>query len=222
MTWKWTVGVILGACGLLGACGGLPDPTPPPPSMDQAQCQAADWTAQGSRDAEAGRGSGRVDDHAKACAPFGIVPDVNAYHAGHVEGRRAWCRPGVGFAMGRRGGRYNPGYCAGDLEPAFMQAVADGREVHDARTFAETLSNRASSARLEADRLVYDLRTQEQALGVEGLTEAQKEAIHARIRSLRIDRDRQLSEASRLQSEADDAGRQADAVATRFVATYGG
>lgn len=196
--------------------------TPPRPSLDQAQCAAADWSGQGYRDAAGGRGTARLDDHVKACADHGIVPDTDAYHAGHIQGRRVWCRPASGFAMGRRGGRYNQGYCAPDLEPDFMQAVADGRQVHDARTFAETLQGRVGAAQTEADRAAYDLRVEEQALGAEGLTEAQRDAIRQRIRSLRIDRDRRLSEVARLQNEADLARRDADAVVNRFIPIYGG
>lgn len=210
------VAATMGAGLLLAGC------TPPRPSLDQAQCVSADWSAQGYGDAAAGRGTARLDDHAKACAEHGVTPDANAYNAGHIQGRRTWCRPDNGFAMGQRGGRYNPGYCASDLEPDFMLAVADGRQVHDANAFAETLQNRVAAAKAEADRTAYDMRIEEQALAAEGLTEAQRDAIRQRLRSLRIDRDRRLGEASRLQSEADVARREADAVANRFIPTYGG
>lgn len=210
------VATIMGVGVLLVACA------PPKPSLDQAQCVGADWNAQGYRDAAAGRGSGRLDDHVKACVEHGITPDADAYHAGHIQGRRVWCRPASGFAMGRRGGRYNQGYCAPDLEPDFMLAVADGRLVYDARSHATELQNRVVAAQNEADRLAIDIRGQEDLLATEGLTDEQIAAIRMRIRNLRIDRDRQLSEVARLQGDADVAKRDADAVANRFIPTYGG
>jgi hypothetical protein len=211
-----TVAVTFGAGLLLAGC------TPPKPSLDQTQCLSADWTAQGYSDAAAGRGSARLDDHVKACAEHGITPDADAYHAGHIQGRRVWCRPANGFAMGRRGGRYNPSYCAPDLEPAFMQAVADGREVHAARSHAERLQVRVIEAQGQADSLASQIRTEENALAAQGLTDEQRGAIRQRIRNLRLDRDRYLDEVPRLQAEADVARRDADVVANRFVATYGG
>ena len=206
----------IGAGLLLAGCN------PPKPSLDQTQCVSADWNAQGYSDAAAGRGTARLDDHVKACAEYVITPDENAYHAGHIQGRRVWCRPANGFAMGRRGGRYNPTYCAPDLEPAFMQAVSDGREVHAARSFAETLQVRVIEAQGQADSLAIQMRTEENALATQGLTDEQRGAIRQRIRNLRLDRDRYLDEVSRLQAEADVARRDADAVANRFVSTYGG
>lgn len=206
----------LGAGLLLVGCA------PPKPSLDQTQCIAADWNAQGYRDAAAGRGTARLDDHVKACAEHGITPDADAYHAGHIQGRRVWCRPASGFAMGRRGGRYNQGYCAPDLEPDFMLAVADGRLVHDARSHATELQDRVTVAQGEADRMALDLRSQENLLTTQGLTDDQISAIRLRIRNLRQDRDRQLHEVSRLQAEADIAKRDADAVVNRFIPTYGG
>ena len=210
------VAATMGAGLLLAGC------TPPKPSLDQSQCVAADWNAQGYSDAAAGRGTARLDDHVKACAEHGIAPDADAYHAGHIQGRRVWCRPANGFAMGRRGGRYNPTYCAPDLEPAFMQAVADGREVHAARDFAERLQIRVIEAQGQADSLAIQIRTEENALATQGLTDEQRGAIRQRIRNLRLDRDRYLDDVSRLQAEADVARRDADAVANRFVSTYGG
>jgi len=59
-------------------------------------------------------------------------------------------------------------------------------------------------------------------LGVEGLTEEQISAIRLRIRNLRSDRDRELYEVGRLQSEADIARRDADMIANRFIPIYGG
>lgn len=210
------VAATMGAGLLLAGCA------PPKPSLDQNQCVTVDWNAQGYRDAAAGRGSSRLDDHVKACVEHGITPDADAYHAGHIQGRRVWCRPASGFAMGRRGGRYNPGYCAPDLEPDFMLAVADGRLVHDARSHATELQNRVIVAQGEADRMAIALRSQENLLATEGLTDEQIAAIRLRIRNLRIDRERQLSEVARLQGEADVAKRDADAVVNRFIPTYGG
>lgn len=192
------------------------------PSMDEGQCLTADWTTQGYQDAVAGRGMSRLDDHAKACAEHGVTPDSNAYHAGHIEGRRVWCRPANGFARGVRGGGYNQGYCAPDLEPDFMLALADGRTVYDAEQFAQTLQNRVYEAQARANNLADQIRLEEEALGAEGLTDEQIAAIRLRIRNLRSDRDRELYEVGRLQSEADVARRDADAVANRFIPIYGG
>ena len=192
------------------------------PSMDEGQCLAGNWSGQGYSDAAAGHGTSRYNDHVEACAEYGVTPDWSTYSAGHVEGRRVWCRPGNGFAVGRRGGGYNTGYCAADQEADFMTALADGRLVYDARQHAETLQNRVYEAQARADAYAGQIRTEEDALGIEGLTEEQISAVRLRIRNLRSDRDRELYEVGRLQSEADEARRDADRLANQFIPTYGG
>lgn len=192
------------------------------PSLDEGQCLTAEWSSQGYSDAVAGRGTSRFNDHVEACAEHGVTPDWNAYQTGHIEGRRVWCRPANGFAQGRRGAGYNQGYCAPDLEQGYMDALADGRSVYDARQYAETLQSRVYEAQARADSLAGQIRTEEEALGVEGLTEEQISAIRLRIRNLRSDRDRELYEVGRLQSEADIARRDADMIANRFIPIYGG
>lgn len=209
-----TAAAVAGGAMLLAGCE--------TPSLDEGQCLSADWTTQGYQDAVAGRGTSRFNDHVEACAEHGVTPDYNLYHTGHIEGRRVWCRPANGFAQGRRGSGYNQGYCAADQEQAYMEALADGRSVYDARQFAETLQNRVYEAQARADSLAAQIRLEEDALGVEGLTEEQVTAIRVRIRNLRSDRDRELYEVGRLQSEADIARRDADMAANRFIPIYGG
>lgn len=192
------------------------------PSMDQAQCLVADWTTQGYQDAASGHGMPRLDDHIKACAEHGVTPDQSAYHTGHIEGRRVWCVPRNGFALGRRGSSYNQGYCAADLEPAYMVAVADGRTVYDARQHAQRLENRVYETQSRADALAADIRREEDALAAEGLTDEQRSAIRLRIRNLRDDRDQLLYDLGRQQSDADQARYDAARVASSFTSTYGG
>lgn len=209
-----TVAAVAGGAMFLAGCE--------TPSLDEGQCLSADWTTQGYQDAVAGRGMSRLDDHVKACAEYGVTPDYNRYQTGHIEGRRVWCRPANGFAQGRRGSGYNPGYCAADQEQAYMEALADGRSVYDARQFADMLQNRVYEAQARADSLAAQIRIEEDALGAEGLTDEQISAIRLRIRNLRSDRDRELYEVGRLQSEADIARRDADTAANRFIPIYGG
>ena len=48
-------------------------------TMNEDQCRVGDWGGQGWRDGAEGRQTSRLDDHAKACAKYGVVPNVTAY-----------------------------------------------------------------------------------------------------------------------------------------------
>jgi hypothetical protein len=44
--------------------------------MSKEACLQGDWAGVGFKDGEAGRPQSRLDEHAKACAKAGVVPDA--------------------------------------------------------------------------------------------------------------------------------------------------
>lgn len=206
-----TAGVVAGAAWL-GSCA----------TMNEEQCLAGDWSGQGYADGAAGHGSSRLGEHGEACAKHGIVPDSSAYYAGHQQGVRVWCRPSNGYAVGRRGTGYGRNFCPADLEPDFLVALADGRLVHDAWQRAEEMDARVNSAQGRVDVLDSQIQSEQTLLADPALTDAQREAVRSRIRSLRDDRDREFYEIRDLRRDADNARRDAQDVENRFIPTYGG
>lgn len=71
------------------------------PSLGKAECATADWRAIGYADGAAGYGAERVAEHRKACARFGVSPDLAAYNNGREEGLGQYCTVPKGLALGR-------------------------------------------------------------------------------------------------------------------------
>ncbi|HEY0943370.1 MAG TPA: DUF2799 domain-containing protein [Steroidobacter sp.] len=102
-------------------------------TMDRDECLAVDWRTVGFEDGAAGYAADRIGQHRKACAKHGVTPDLAAYQAGRQEGLREYCVPATGFRLGSQGGSYG-GMCAGDLEPAFLDAYRSGQQLHTLET----------------------------------------------------------------------------------------
>src|SRR5215831_2065488 len=102
-------------------------------SMSKDECMTVDWRTVGYEDGVAGRSGGRIADRRKACAKYGVTPDLTAYQNGRAQGLREFCRPQNGFSAGSRGNSYN-GVCPVDLEPAFLGAYETGRELYSLRS----------------------------------------------------------------------------------------
>ena len=112
----------LGALLLLSACAGT--------SLSEKECQVADWQTIGYQDGAYGKPASYIGAHREACAEVGIAPDLQAYQAGREQGLLTYCRPQKGFALGRRGARYN-GVCPVHLEGDFVAALNAGRGLRE-------------------------------------------------------------------------------------------
>ena len=98
-------------------------------SMSKDECRAVDWRTVGYEDGVAGRSGERIGDHRRACADYGIKPDLNAYQAGRAAGLREHCQAHNGFRTGASGSTYF-GACPADLAPAFEKAYDAGHELY--------------------------------------------------------------------------------------------
>jgi hypothetical protein len=135
-----------GATILLLAIGGCA-------TMDREECLTVDWRTVGFEDGASGYASDRIGQHRKACAEYGVTPDLTAYQEGRAEGLRDFCVPANGFRIGSQGGSYG-GICPADLDPAFADAYHSGRQLY-------TLESRLSNVSYELDSRRGDLRSAE-------------------------------------------------------------
>jgi hypothetical protein len=103
----------------LGACA----------SMSKDECRAVDWRTVGYEDGVAGQPGDHIGEHRRACADYGIRPDLAAYQSGRTEGLREYCQSHNGFRHGANGDTYF-GTCPADLAPAFETAYDAGRELY--------------------------------------------------------------------------------------------
>jgi hypothetical protein len=122
-------------------------------TMDREECLTVDWRTVGFEDGAAGYSSDRIGQHRKACAEYGVTPDLIAYQEGRAEGLREYCVPANGFRLGSQGGSYS-GICPSDLDPEFADAYHSGRQLY-------TLESRLSNVSHQLDSRRGDLRSAE-------------------------------------------------------------
>lgn len=198
-----------GSAMLLGSCA----------TLNEAQCTAGDWGRIGYVDGSEGHSMSRLDDHAKACAKFGIAPDPAVYARAREEGLRTYCTPGNGFSVGRRGGSYG-GVCRPEEERDFLPAFEDGRFIHAAESALSSARSEVDSRARRLEELDDKLRAKESELNQQGLTDEQREAIRNRIREVQDERQTTRRQWRDAQDALRDAERRWDEVRWRFGARY--
>lgn len=115
-------------------------------TMSRDECLTVDWRTVGFEDGVAGYSGDRIGQHRKACAKYGVTPDLAAYQAGREEGLREYCVPSNGFRLGAQGGSYN-GMCPADLDPAFADAYESGQQFHALQARLSNVSHQLESRR---------------------------------------------------------------------------
>ncbi len=98
-------------------------------SMSKDECRTVDWRTIGYEDGVSGRPGTRIGDHRRACAEYGVAPDLVAYTAGRAAGMREFCQAHNGYRVGASGQVY-AGTCPGDLAAEFEQGYDVGRELY--------------------------------------------------------------------------------------------
>ena len=199
------------AVSLLGSCA----------TMNEDQCMAGDWGAQGYGDGGDGLPMSRLDDHAQACAKFGVTPNFDAYGAARNDGLRSYCTPQRGFAEGREGDSYH-GVCSPADEADFLPAYRDGQLVNAAQAAIDTAESEARRLEDRVGRLEGRLRDAERKLNDDvSLTEEQKTALRDTIRDIQQDRNRTRREAREARDDVDQAERDLWRVRRDLIPVYG-
>lgn len=139
---RW-VSILAAGTSLLTACSA---------TMNKDECRAVDWRTVGYEDGVAGHSGDRIGQHRRACAEYGITPDLNAYRTGRAEGLREYCQPHNGYRAGVNGAAYYDS-CPAELEPAFLVAYESGRELYVRTRRVEDTEEAIASRRYEIARL---------------------------------------------------------------------
>ena len=154
--------LLCGAAALVAGCA----------SMSESECRRADWLGRGLADGRAGEPMSQLDDHAKACAKAGVVPDAQRWQQGWTAGVAEYCRPGSAWRAGAAGKTYQ-GVCQAHDEYSFRRFYEAGREVYRARMDMERIGR-------DVNRAEEDLR--------KAKTEEERRTLRERIQSM--DRER--------------------------------
>jgi len=95
-------------------------------TMNQSECQSANWQIIGLEDGSAGRATSYIGEHRSACAEYGISPDLEAYLNGHAQGLKQYCSYESGYSLGERGSGYNQ-VCIASQYPEFGRGYQRGK-----------------------------------------------------------------------------------------------
>lgn len=143
---RWSAAAMALAALALGGCA----------SMNKNECLAVDWKTVGYEDGVAGHSGDRIAGHRRACAKYGVTPDLDAYRAGRNQGLREYCRPQSGFQLGARGGHYS-GVCPAELEGGFVRAYESGRELYNLESRVAQAANRLAAAHRELEQAEHGI-----------------------------------------------------------------
>jgi len=155
-------------------------------SMDQRECQVADWRLIGYQDGASGKAASEIGDYRQDCAEFSVVPDLDAYLSGREEGLQEFCKPEVGFRLGKSGHSYNS-VCPPATAGAFHAAWVDGRAIYHASSAVKSTDAQIRKRKLEVGELQHEKQDLLADLVTEGLRSEQRILILYDIHSIEQD-----------------------------------
>jgi outer membrane murein-binding lipoprotein Lpp len=136
-------------------------------TMSKEECLVSDWQAIGFEDGARGYTADRIGQHRKACAGYGVAPDLAAYRRGRDEGLQHFCTPQNGFNLGSSGGAYG-GICPADLAADFSSAYAEGRRLHDLRSRVNSADYQIATLKRQVSDLEHQIDANEQTIIASG------------------------------------------------------
>jgi hypothetical protein len=126
--------------------------------MSKDECLAVDWRTIGYEDGAAGYAGDRIAQHRKACAKYGVVPDLALYQSGRQAGLGEYCRPANGYRLGSSGGSYG-GICPVELEGPFVRSYQAGRQLYTLEVRVSSTQAQLDAKRRELDRVEHGVIT---------------------------------------------------------------
>ncbi len=172
-------------------------------SLNEAECREADWEIIGLEDGSAGMPLSQIGQHRKACAEYGVKPDIGEYQLGHTDGVRLFCSPRKGYELGKAG-RGHHEVCPSDLRAAFVAAYDNGRDVHNAQRALRNLQNRIKAAHLDLDDITQETAELEAILVSGGGSVVDRQSWLDQIKRLRADEQQVRYDLLQLEHEASD------------------
>ena len=206
---------------LLAAAGGAALALASCVTMTKDQCLAGAWGEVGYRDGSEGYPMSVLEDHVKACAEYGVAPDMVAYRSARADGLNGYCRWERAFQEGRDGDDYH-GVCTPAQEEEFLPAYRDGQLVYAADQALVNARSSVESLDTRLEELDDKITAKQAEARADGLTDEQRDVIRNRIQEIRRERADTEREWRRAQNAIDDAERDVRDVRRRFLGQYGG
>nr|WP_314436923.1 DUF2799 domain-containing protein [uncultured Brevundimonas sp.] len=153
-------------------------------TMSKDECLAGAWGEKGYADGAAGYPVTRLEEHAKACAKYQVMPNPDAYQSAREEGLRNYCNRQRGWTEGRAGNTYY-GVCRPGEEAEFLPAYLDGRRLHEAEAAVESARSALNSAISRIENREDKLEAKQAELRQNGLSDEERQKIRDRIQEVR-------------------------------------
>lgn len=152
-------------------------------TLDRDECLNADWRTIGYEDGVAGHPAKRIGRHRRACAQYGVKPDLAAYTAGREAGLRVYCRPANGYRVGLKGGIYR-NVCPPDLAGPFEEAYAYGRRLYRLDSEISRMNSRRIGLYDALAEVREDIAAHEAELVAHGVTPARRARLLEELKAL--------------------------------------
>jgi len=132
-------------------------------TMDKSECRQADWQMIGIEDGAKGHPVSYIGNHRKACAEFGVQPDLARYQLGHQAGLTQFCTARNGFNQGRTGRKYNE-VCPAELREQFVRGYNTGHELNQLHSEINHMRHDAELKKVEMTELEERMKNIETVL----------------------------------------------------------
>jgi hypothetical protein len=172
-------------------------------SMNKDECLSANWRQVGFSDGAKGLPNKQIEQHAKACAEYGVQVDLDQYLSGRAQGLQTYCRAENGFIVGRSGERQIATDCPEHLRTAFVEQYNRGLVIHEIESNLESHRSRASHYRnklKEGNERIEEIRTE---LDRKDLTSDRRTALLNEYNKLVEDKDYLLRQATEQEQETE-------------------
>jgi hypothetical protein len=178
-------------------------------TLDKSECREADWTIIGLEDGARGRPVSYIGNHRKACAEYGVKPDLALYQRGHADGLKQFCTADNGFSLGLAGRGYN-NVCPPDLNGQFLAGYETGRELRALSSDINRMQNDVRNMQTELDGSTKRQQNLENLLVSGTISASTRESLLDQVKQMQTNntalqisiRETEL-EAARLQGEFD-------------------
>jgi hypothetical protein len=168
-------------------------------TMDQSECQVANWEMIGLEDGAAGRPTSYIGQHRIACAEHAITPDLDLYMKGHARGLVQYCTYQNGFNLAEHG-RSLSSVCSNINAREFNRGYKRGKQLYVTQSEINQLRSTIADHHQDLKQIEKDIKSKEDIIVAGQTSDIQRRLLLEEIKSLNAETDGVEYELSALES----------------------
>ena len=184
-------------------------------TLNKSECLTADWQMIGLEDGTKGRTATYLGQHRKACAEYGVTPDLTLYQSGHQAGLVQFCTEHMGFLQGKQGKKYN-GVCPAGYTDDFLEGYNRGRELYVLHSDINRMHSQVKTKQTDLTRLNQKIQVVEYKLISGASTSGQRQSLVQDLTELQTRKGQLESKIHYLQIEAARKKGEYDVLSTQY------